>query len=129
MEYRVYCDGLLLYRSKLSNLKIFNPSVELELNKTGSFDFTVYPEHPYYGLIKKLKSIITIYQDDYRLFRGRVLDEEVGFHNQKSVSCEGDLAFLLDSVLRPFSLTGTPSTVLAYILELHNAQVEAVKRF
>lgn len=129
MEYRVYCDGLLLYHSKLSNLKIFNPSVELELNKTGSFDFTVYPEHPYYGLIKKLKSIITIYQDDYRLFRGRVLDEEVGFHNQKSVSCEGDLAFLLDSVLRPFSLTGTPSEVLAYILELHNAQVEVEKRF
>lgn len=129
MNYRVYCDGLLLYHSKLSNLKIFNPSVELELNKTGSFDFTIYPEHPYYGLIKKLKSIITIWQDDFRLFRGRVLDEEVGWHNQKMVSCEGDLAFFLDSVLRPFSLTGTPSEVLAYILQLHNAQVEPEKRF
>lgn len=129
MNYRVYCDGLLLYHSKLSNLKIFNPSVELELNKTGSFEFTVYPEHPYYGLIKKLKSIITIWQDDFRLFRGRVLDEEVGWHNQRMIVCEGDLAFLLDSVLRPFSLTGTPSEVLAYILELHNAQVEAEKRF
>lgn len=129
MNYRVYCDGLLLYHSKLSNLKIFNPSVELELNKTGSFEFSVYPEHPYYGLIKKLKSIITIWQDDYRLFRGRVLDEEVGFHNQRMIVCEGDLSFLLDSVLRPFTLTGTPAEVLAYILELHNAQVEPEKRF
>lgn len=33
--YRVYCDGYLLYHSKLENLKIFNPSLELELNKTG----------------------------------------------------------------------------------------------
>ena len=129
MNYRVYCDGLLIYHSKLSNLKIFNPSVELELNKTGSFEFTVFPEHPYYGLIKKLKSIITVWQDDYRLFRGRVLDEEIGMHNQRAIECEGDMAFLLDSVLRPFSFTGTPAEVLAYILSLHNPQVEPEKRF
>lgn len=127
--YRVYCDNHLLYHSKLENLQIFNPSVELELNKTGSFDFGIYPDHPYYSLIKKLKSIITVWQDDYRLFRGRVLDDEVGWHNEKQVICEGDLSFLLDSLLRPFSFTGTPSEVLAYILELHNAQVEPEKRF
>lgn len=129
MNYRVYCDGLLLYHSKLSNLKIFNPSAELELNKTGSFEFTVYPEHPYYGLIKKLKSIITVWQDDFRLFRGRVLDEEVGLYNQRAIACEGDLAFFLDSILRPFTFTGTPAEVLAYILNLHNPQVEPEKRF
>lgn len=127
--YRVYCDGLLLYHSKLENLKIFNPSVELELNKTGSFEFTIYPDHPYYGLIQKLKSIITIYQDDFLLFRGRVLDDEVGWHNQKHVVCEGDMAFLLDSVLRPFAFTGTVAEFLAYILPLHNAQVDASKQF
>lgn len=127
--YRVYSDGLLLYHSKLESLKIFNPSVELELNKTGSFEFTIYPDHPYYGLIQKLKSIITIYQDDYLLFRGRVLDDEVGWHNQKHIVCEGDMAFLLDSILRPFSFTGTAAEFLAYILPLHNAQVGASKQF
>ena len=79
--YRVYSDGLLLYHSKLENLKIFNPSVELEVNKTGSFQFVMYPDHTRYNLIKKLKSIITVYQDDYLLFRGRVLDDEIGWHN------------------------------------------------
>ena len=127
--YRVYCDGLLLYHSKLENLKIFNPSVELELNKTGSFEFTIYPDHPYFGLVKKMKSIITIFQDDFRIFRGRVLDDEVGWHNEKAIVCEGDMAFLLDSVLRPFSFSGTPAEFLTYVLTLHNAQVDAEKQF
>ena len=125
--YRVYCDNLLLYHSKLENLKIFDASVELEINKTGSFLFTVYPEHPQYSLIRKLKSIITVFQDDYLIFRGRVLDEEIGWHNEKRITCEGDLAFLLDSVLRPFSFSGTAAEFLAYCLGLHNAQVDASK--
>ena len=127
--YRVYCDGLLLYHSKLENLQIFNPSVELELNKTGSFNFTIYPDHPYFSLVKKLKSIITVWQDDFLLFRGRVLDDDIGWHNEKTVNCEGDMAFLLDSVLRPFTFTGTVAEVLAYMLSLHNPQVDAEKQF
>ncbi len=127
--YRVYCDGNLLYHSKLESLKIFDPSVELEVNKTGSFEFVIYPDHPYFQTIKKLKSIITVYQDDYRLFRGRVLDDEIGWHNEKAVVCEGELAFLIDSVLRPFSFTGTVAEFLAYIITLHNAQVDASKQF
>ena len=127
--YRVYCDGLLLYHTKLENLKIFNPSVELELNKTGSFDFTIYPSHPYFSLVKKMKSIITVFQDDFQIFRGRVLDDEVGWHNEKAIICEGDMAFLLDSILRPFSFAGTPAEFLAYVISLHNAQVDASKQF
>lgn len=127
--FRVYCDGQLLYHSNLESLKIFNPSLELEENKTGSFTFSIYPEHPRYGLIRKLQSIITVYQDDYMLFRGRVLDDETGFFNQKAITCEGDLAFLLDSILRPFSFSGTAAEFVAYVLGLHNAQVDENKRF
>lgn len=127
--YKVYCDGLLLYHSKLENLQIFNPSVELELNKTGSFDFGIYPSHPYYGLIKKLWSIITVYQDDYLLFRGRVLDDEIGFYNAKAVTCEGELAFLLDSIQRPYDFSGSITDFLSMLITNHNAQVDEGKRF
>lgn len=127
--YRVYCDGFLLYHSKLENLQIHDPALDLELNKTGSFTFTIYPNHPRYSTIQRMKSIITVYQDDYLLFRGRVLDEKRGWYNEKAMTCEGDMAFLLDSVLRPFSFTGTPAEMLAYLLELHNAQVDESKRF
>ena len=127
--YKVYCDGLLLYHSKLENLKIFGPSLELELNKTGSFEFTIYQGHPYYSRIQKLKSIITVFQDDFMVFRGRILDEEIGWHNEKTVTCEGELAFLLDSIQRPYDFTGGVSEFLGTLLTSHNDQVEAEKRF
>lgn len=129
MTYRVLCDGLTLYNSRLESLRILSPTLEVELNKTGSFQCTIPASHPNYGLVKKLKSIITVYQDDDLLFRGRVLDEEARWHNEKAVSCEGDMAFLLDSVLRPFSFSGTVAEFAAYALELHNAQVDESKRF
>lgn len=127
--YRVYSDGLLLYHSKLESLKIFNPSVELEVNKTGSFQFVMYPDHTRYNLIQKLKSIITVYQDDYLLFRGRVLDDEIGWHNEKAISCEGELAFLIDSIQRPYEYSGTVAGFLRLLISNHNAQVEESKRF
>lgn len=127
--YRVYCDGLPIYNDKLEGLKIFSPSLDLELNKTGSFSFTIYPDHPYYGSIQKLKSIITVYQEDYLLFRGRVLDDEIGFYNERKVTCEGELAFLLDSIKRPYDFTGSVAEYLALLLDSHNAQVDETKRF
>lgn len=127
--YRVYCDGLPIYNDKLEGLKIFSPSLDLELNKTWSFSFTLYPDHPYYGSIQKLKSIITVYQEDYLLFRGRVLDDEIGFYNERKVTCEGELAFLLDSIKRPYDFTGSVAEYLALLLESHNAQVDETKRF
>lgn len=127
--YRVYCDGLPIYNDKLEGLKIFSPSLDLELNKTGSFSFTLYPDHPYYGSIQKLKSIITVYQEDYLLFRGRVLDDKIGFYNERKVTCEGELAFLLDSIKRPYDFTGSVAEYLALLLDSHNAQVDETKRF
>ena len=127
--YRVYCDSNLLYHSKLENLKIFTPSLELELNKTGSFEFNIYSSHPYFDLIHKLKSIITVYQDAYLLFRGRVLDDDVGWYNEKHIVCEGETAFLLDSIQRPYSFTGSITDFLSMLLTIHNAQVDPEKQF
>lgn len=127
--YRVYCDGMLLYHSKLENLVLFNPSIELEVNKTGSFTFTIPSNHPYYGLIHKMKSTITVYQDDYLLFRGRVLDDEIGWHNEKAITCEGEMAFFIDSIMRPYDFSGSIPEYLAVLLDSHNSQVDAEKRF
>lgn len=129
MIYRVYCDGNLLYHTRMGSLMIHNPSLELEVNKTGSFIFTVQQDHPYSDMIRKLKSIITVYQDDFLLFRGRVLNDEVGWHNERKVSCEGELAFLLDSIQRPYDFTGSITDFLSMLITNHNAQVDAEKQF
>ena len=127
--YKVYCDSFLLYTDTVDNLRIHTAKVDLEVNKTGSFGFTIHKDHPYYNFINKMKSIITVYQDDYLLFRGRALNIEYGFFNEKIVKCEGELAFLLDTVVRPYTFSGTVTEYLTMLLDSHNAQVEAAHRF
>jgi phage minor structural protein len=127
--YQVYCDNLLLYNDQYEEYKIHSPKVELELNKIGSFDFTIYNDHPTFDNLKRLKSIIQVFQDDFLLFRGRILNDEQGFYNEKHVECEGELAFLVDSIQRPYDFTGTPAELFTQFIESHNAQVDADHQF
>ena len=129
MVYTVYCDNELLFDPRIDELAIFNKKIALEVNKTGSFDFKIYPSHPMYDRIKRLKSSIEVYQDAFMVFRGRVLDDKLDFNNAKDVICEGDLAFLNDGVIRPYTYSGSVSGFLSYILVEYNAQVETAKRF
>lgn len=129
MSYRIYADGFLLHDDRLEEYRIMSPKLELEVNKTGSFQFSIYPDHIYYNKIAKIKTIITVYQDSTILFRGRVLNEEKGFYNEKQVSCERELAFLLDSIQRPYDFTGSVSDYFKQLITNHNAQVESAKQF
>lgn len=127
--YKVYCDEYLLYSDTIQSLRIHAAKVDLELNKTGAFNFTIYSNHPYYNFINKMKSIITVYQDDFLIFRGRPLNVEYGFRNEKVVSCEGELAFMLDSIVRPYTFSGSITEYLTMLINSHNEQVEEKHRF
>lgn len=129
MSYRIYADQWLLHDDRLEELKVISPKLTLEVNKTGSLTFSIYPEHPYYSKIAKIKTIITVYQDDLLLFRGRVLNDEEGFWKEKQVVCEGQLAFLLDSIQRPYDFTGSVLEYITLLITNHNAHVEASKQF
>lgn len=126
--WKVYCDEHLIYSTTIESLKLFSAKLDVELNKTGSFVFTIYPSHPHYNKIKKLESIIKVYSDDYLMFRGRVLNDQKLFHNQKEVTCEGELAFLIDSKQRPYDFQSesnhtTIKDFLTYLIEEHNKQM------
>ena len=127
--YKVYSNDVKIYDSRLDELSIFNAKIDLELNKTGAFSFTIYPEHPYFSGLSKLTSIIKVYQDDFLIFRGRVLNIEMGFYNQKQVSCEGELAFLIDSIIRPYEFSGSITEYLSKLINEHNSQVDDYKKF
>ena len=127
--YQVYCDSFLLFNGQAEGYEIFNPNVELELNQLCRFTFTIYNNHPNFDQLQRLKSIILIYQDDFLLFRGRILNDEQGFYNEKKVECEGELAFLVDSIQRPYDFTGTPGELFTQLITNHNAQVDAEHQF
>lgn len=101
--FSAYADDKLFYSPRLLNegYAITEPQATLELNKAGSFTFNLPSVNPMYSSLKKLKTIITIREDDEVLWKGRVLNDAKDFYNTKAVTCEGELAFLNDIQYEP----------------------------
>lgn len=129
--YTIFVNGRLLYSPALAEkgYVVLNPKLTLELGKSGSLTFFIPPVNPMYDSIQKLKSIITVFDGAEEIFRGRVLHDEKDFLNRKEVYCEGELAFLLDSIQRPYEFTGDIPDLFAKFINSHNEQVEEEKRF
>ncbi len=127
--YRILADDVLIYDSTLEDYKLGKGSITLEVNKSGSFVFSVYPDHFFYDRFVKRKTVITVYKSGRIVFRGRILNDVTDYWNIKTITCEGELGFLLDSVIRPFSYTGAPAGLFRQFIEAHNSQVDDFKKF
>ena len=127
--YQIYADETLIYDSTIEDYKIGKGSVSLETNKSGSFTFSVFPDHFFYDDFVKLKTVITVYKSGKIIFRGRILNDVTDYWNNKVITCEGELGFLQDSIIRPFTFNGTPEELFIKFLDEHNAQVDEFKRF
>ena len=129
--YTIYADGKALYSPNLANegYGVINPKLTVELNKAGSLTFILPPNNVMYDSIQKLKTIITVMQDEDEVFRGRVLHDEKDFYNRKDIYCEGELSFLLDSIQRPYTFTGDIPDLFKQFMDNHNSQVDSWKQF
>ena len=102
----------------------------LELNNAGSFEFTIISSHPAISQIRKMKSQISVYHGDEEIFCGRVIEVKEDFYKRQKIFCEGELAYLNDSVQRPKKYQRmTVRGYLESLLSVHNAQVEDSKKF
>lgn len=130
MIYTAYCDGLPLYDLRSDELVLLAPNVKLKDNNAGSFTFTIAPEHPQYNRIQKMTSEIRVLHGQKEIFFGRVTEVEKDFYNQKTVYCEGELNFLVDSIQRPKEYHNeTVRGFLEALIASHNEQVEESKHF
>lgn len=127
--YKIFADNTLIYDSTLEDYKIRKGAITLETNKSGSFSFSIYPDHFFYDDFVKLKTVITVYKSGRIIFRGRILNDVTDYWNDKNIMCEGELSFLQDSIIRPFSFTGTPEDLFKKFIDEHNSQVDDFKKF
>jgi phage minor structural protein len=129
--YKMKADGVVFYDPSSDDmaLHVLSPKAKYELNKSGSLEFTMLPGNVMYDGLHKLKTIITLEQDGEEIFRGRVLETETDLYNQKKVYCEGELAYLLDTMMRPYDFDGKAADYLALLIENHNKDVEDYKKF
>lgn len=112
--FSIYSDGDLIYAPSMTRLgyRAFTPSLTMELNKAGSLEFSLPYGSKGYNNFKKLVSIITVEQEGSEIWRGRVLDETVDMNRNKKVTCEGELAFLNDELVRHYSYRDAGATTL-----------------
>ena len=127
--YKVYADTVIIHDDRLDGVKIIGGKLTMEAGKTGLFEFSIYPSNPHYDAVTPVKSIIQVYKDGENIFSGRALSISYGFYNEKVCKCEGELAFLLDSLIEPHTYSQNFAGYFPYILAKHNAQVEAHKKF
>jgi hypothetical protein len=123
MKYQIKCDDKILYDLRDKEFFVESPNLNLEINKVGTLTFSIYPDHPYFDSLKKLKSRIIAKRGNKDIFRGRIISDEQGIYNEKNVECESSLAYLNDSIYRPSSFTGTPEELFTLIFSNHNLQV------
>lgn len=130
--YTIYADDALLYSPGDEELSVLSPVLETQCNAAGTLTFVLLPEHPMYSTLHKMRTRIDIRQDDEIIWRGRVLETETDFYRQKTVTCEGELTYLVDSVLHPYKLAdydGTAAGLFRLYLTRHNEAVSEAQQF
>lgn len=130
--YTIYADDALLYAPGDEELSVLSPVLETQCNAAGTLTFVLLPEHPMYSALHKMRTRIDVRQDDEIIWRGRVLETETDFYRQKTVTCEGELTYLVDSVLHPYKLADYDSTAAGLFrlyLTRHNEAVSEAQQF
>lgn len=127
----LYADGQLLYDTAhpFSDASLLSFTGKTEINKTPSLSFEMPPNHYMIDDLQRMKSLITIVHNGRNLFRGRVTDIVSDLYKRKKVTCEGDIAFLIDSIQEPYTGSATVRDFLARVITAHNSQVEDSKKF
>lgn len=104
---------------------IIDPRVKSEMGKAPTFEFTMNSTHPMYDRLLQMRTMFRVVYGGQTIFRGRALTIDVDMLGRKSVHCEGDFAFLMDTV-QPGSKEDSRQiiTVAAYLDQLiaqHNS--------
>jgi len=130
VSYKVLCDGEILCADMAEDLALIDPVLTLEANKAGSFTFTMPPRHAFYDRVQLRQSTVQVYQGDDLIFEGVPVQESTDFWNRKTIDCDGELAYLNDTVQRQAKfMNETTATLLGKYLQVHNDEADAGKQF
>lgn len=118
------------------NRYVDEPILTSEVNCADVLEFDLPPDSKGYNLINTLKTVITVYDsadggnvNRTRLFRGRAVYIDALMSGTKHVYCEGDLAYLNDSVVMSYQFEDTVENLFKQLVNGHNSQMPAGKEF
>lgn len=123
-------EEYLLHDLRTAEYILYNCAADVERNCTGSLQFSITPQHPHYiDLVEKSTEII-VKQDGSIQYVFRVLSCPVDINKVKTVTCEGELGYLNDSIQRYGEYHNiSVATFFRLIIDKHNACVDQNKQF
>lgn len=130
--YRINYDDFLLHDLKVPSeygYYLLEPNLKEEVNKIAELDFDISPTHPHFDKLEHLVPSIILKKNSKTIFKGRIIKEQQNMDKSKQVTCESILAFLFDSVVRPYTFQGSPEDLLKFYVDNHNSQVDVDKQF
>lgn len=127
-------------RTAKDNRLVSDLNLTGEANSCGYCDFVIYETNPAYNKLREKDSVnqIEVYDDDTWLFSGYIYEISEDFYKAKTIKCKGELDYLNDSIVRPYSTIArsygdkAPERLdeyFAWLIDQHNAQVDYSKRF
>lgn len=126
----VYADGALIYDSRVPEGDVLSLTGTKALNKGGTATMQVAPSFPHYNSLKSYRTVVEIFRDGRRIFRGRTLYPTDTFDLLRTFTCEGERCFLNDAVIRgPYLYRDTPEAIFRDVVAKYNAEVDEFKRF
>lgn len=136
--YEIWAGDLLIHSdiTPLETVKAINPVLTLEDSAAGSLSMSLPPINVGYSqdVIKRMVTDIVVKCDGEFLWGGRVLQDYFDFWNNRKLVCEGELAFLNDSIQPPkrYDTSTSHTTIESFfyaLIDIHNSQVEENRRF
>ena len=130
MIYTAEIDGKSILDPS-NNITLGSPVLELADNSAGSFSFDIYRDNPLYETIAdRGQQVITVKRDTDVLWKGRILTAETGFDGTISVTAEGELGYLDDTIQRPAEYHNeTVRSFLTKLINAHNSKAGSDKLF
>lgn len=128
--YRITVGNDTIYDPRLPECFVENPELNQKANKISTLSFRIYPTHAQYGQFVKLASIASVYKDSQTrpMWKGRVLSTTMRTDKSMVIEFEDLLAYLLDSIIRPFDFSGSVEDFLEFVLTRHNEQVTSAQQ-
>ena len=121
----IYAPG-----SALETTKLISPTLTREFGKAGSLEFTIPLGNVAHSAMQKLKTVVSVEQDGKEIWQGRVMNHEQDFLLRQKVYCEGELAYLNDTDVPPYTAKDvTILQFLDFLCKNHTSLTDSYKSF
>lgn len=123
--YSLKSDGRLVARTAADEIAFASGSLQCRVCCAEKGSVLLLPENPYLDYIALRNSVVTIDRDGEELFRGQAVDRLENAKGFVQFTLLGDLSYLHDGLIPPFTYTGSAAGLFSAVLAVYNEQVAA----